>query len=156
MTDVSELTSNGPGLGFGDDRGSCGGIYACALRAGCRNGALLAILNEGMLGSICNVACPSFYGLIRIFLVQQYGAHTKARAQSSILVGVSGTVMPDGPICVRPSLYLFMYNFASFRCHRARRASRFDTVQDGVLVLFKDYIIKTSSHCNEGKYLVLV
>ena len=77
MTDVNELTSDGLGLGFGDDRGGCGGIYACALWAGCRNGALLAISNEEMLDGICNVACPSFYRLIRFFLIQQYGAHNK-------------------------------------------------------------------------------
>ena len=70
MTDVSKLTSNGPGLGFGDDRSSYGGICVYVLWVGYRNGVLLAILNEGILDGICNVACFSFYGLIRFFLIQ--------------------------------------------------------------------------------------
>ena len=97
----------------------CEGVGACALHAMCRNSTLLAMLNEGILGGMLNVACPSSYRLFRIIgcAVQHYKVHIKAHAQSSNMVEVSWMAMPDGPIYVKSSLLSLLYFFVSFMCH---------------------------------------
>ena len=104
-TDVIKLMS---GAGFGDGGGCEAAFWACALCAGCRNSALLAASNEGMLGGMFNGAWPSSYRIIRFFWCGFMKLHTKAQALSSTMAGVSGIVAPDGAIYMRwlPSSFL--------------------------------------------------